>query len=82
MCGDSTPSVPPDMMNNTRRASPLTRSRSASIALYAVVAKPRLQSFTQPLPSVLPSTQMMSRGSITPCSISSANPLTSSGADE
>src|SRR5262249_7064163 len=75
------PSVPPDMMNCTREntSSGVVWSRAASSAAYADVAKPRLQSFTQPLPSVLPSTAITSRGDTVPSSMSLARPPTSSG---
>src|SRR5262249_45109918 len=80
-CGVMMPSVPPDMMNCTCEvtASGVVPSRAASSAAYADVAKPRLQSFTQPLPSVLPRTAMTSRAVTAPSSMSLASPLTSSG---
>jgi hypothetical protein len=79
--GVRTPSVPPDMMNCARASSSerVMPSRAANSAVYAWVAKPRLKSLTQPFPSVLPRTQMMSAGRTVPASSSAVRPLTSSG---
>src|SRR5262249_50328555 len=62
-------------------SSGVTPSRAASSAAYADVAKPRLQSLTQPLPSVLPSTAMTSAAATLPPSMSRARPLPSSAPD-
>lgn len=62
MCGESAPSVPPDMMiaglcPGARPASRLSRQRTANA---------RVKSLTQPLPSVLPRIATMPRGSMMP----------------
>ena len=81
MCGDSTPSVPPDMTNAMRAST----SRGASLrceerALHnAATAYSRVKSLTPPLPSVLPSTATMDEGSSAPPSMSAIRPDTSPG---
>ena len=80
-CGDSTPSVPPDMTNAIR----LSTARGASLrcdesALHnAATAYSRVKSFTPPLPSVLPKTARMDDGSSAPLSIRAIRPETSPG---
>src|ERR1700722_4157910 len=81
MCGDSTPSVPPDITNAMRAST----SRGASLrcderALHnAATAYSRVKSLTPPLPSVLPSTATMDEGSSAPLSTRAMRPDTSPG---
>ena len=81
ICGDSTPSVPPDMtkaiLASTSRGASLRRGDSA--LHKAATAYSRVKSFTPPLPSVLPKTARMDEGSSAPLSISAMRPETSPG---
>lgn len=80
-CGASPPSVPPDIMNALASE---TASRGRPVApitalFSARVAKPRVKSLTQPLPSVLPSMATMRAGSLMPVSKAARRSGTSSG---
>ena len=81
MCGLSTPSAPPDITNailasTSRGARPRC---GASASRNAATAYSRVKSLTPPLPSVLPSTAMISDGATLPLSISAISPETSPG---
>jgi hypothetical protein len=80
-CGDSTPSVPPDITSATRW--PTSRGEHSRCGLknwrQLVAAKSRVKSLTQPLPSVLPMTATMCAATSSPLSISACTPLRSPG---
>ena len=68
MCGEATPSVPPENDSTTRSSSAAALSpvRSASKRNTLVTASSRVKSLRPPLPSVLPRTATTSRGRISP----------------
>jgi hypothetical protein len=80
-CGDSTPSVPPDITSATRRstAAALQPRCGASSWHQANVANSRVWSLTQPLPSVLPITATISDATRSPLSMSARTPPRSPG---
>jgi hypothetical protein len=75
-CGDSTPSVPPDITSATRWATSAGLQPRCGARKWhqLVAAKSRVWSLTQPLPSVLPITATMSAGTSAPASISACTP--------
>ena len=81
ICGESTPSVPPDMTNAILASTARGASfKCGASALHnAATAYSRVKSFTPPLPSVFPSTARMDSGASAPLSIRAMRPETSPG---
>jgi hypothetical protein len=81
MCGDRTPSHPPDQTSATRSTTSSDDAPVASPMSFATlrVASARVKSLAPPLPSVLPIAATIRVGSTSPASISLASPVTSAG---
>ena len=81
ICGESTPSVPPDMTNAILASTARGAScKCGASALHnAATAYSRVKSFTPPLPSVFPSTARMDSGASAPLSMRAMRPETSPG---
>ncbi len=80
-CGESTPSVPPDMtkaiLSSTSDGGSLRCGDSAWHS--AATAYSRVKSLTPPFPSVLPSTARIDAGATLPASMNLISPETSPG---
>jgi len=77
-CGESPPSVPPDITMQIRSTSAGVRYRD-SIDWRACTANARLKSLTQPLPSVLPRMATTDAGAMSPVSMHCRKASASSG---